>query len=756
MTSKFAGIGLVIATSLFSGSALATAAVTCQDDSSTGCWRQVTYVNFKDFAVGTGMVCMVGGRTMPFPGDETHPPSDQYLHPNNYSEGFGYEDTVECHKPSGVSGIMQEPLYAGYGNDPNTPGLVPGGIYDHDVWGGAPTRVITLYGSGGDDIAVLNSQQWVYVAPGDRNNFKTGGNYATWQLDRKNVHATTGATLCLKGLFTSVAPTGNTWWLNAVGCNGEVYSAHDDVYVGWIPWSGSYVQVGGGDQWWYGLRSGLAVHRETYRYAADMPALPSGYPKALGFRYVINNIGNNAPGSNLIYEATPWVNTWTFRDVGYPESQDPDSSLEAIDSGERFRGVSGEFFAWQSFTRVYLYYPAPVAPLPMLDINIGANTGTRVENLSKETITSKGGDIYSTADTFMSSYRTFSGDGVAITKVVSQSAQSGTLDPYAKAGIMIRESTAAGSANVFLGKTPSGVGIQQRVSAGGNTAVTNVSAPAQPTWLRTIRTGNSFIGSKSSDGVSWTQVGDPVVFTTFAASALVGLGASSHSTTTTEVSVFDSALPASPGLEWRPGLTSLLSPWIDAAMGMTGGLHDRDIVANTETITASGTDIYNYSDQFFFGFQNVTGNATIIAKVTSMVPVAPATTLNVYAKAGVMFRDSLTGGSPNAFVAITANQGGTLQSRSIAGNATPTPAFVTTVGGKTVRAPFWVKATRTGAQKNVYTGFVSFDGVSWTQVGAPTTLTNIAATAQVGLAVTSHDAANSVRATFSNVLITQP
>jgi hypothetical protein len=756
MSFKFSGIGLVLATAFFSASASAAPAVLCQSDSSTACWRQITYANFKDFAVGTGMVCMVGGNSRPFAGDMTRPPSDQYLNPNNHSENLGTEDIVECHKPSGVSSFSQEPFFAGYGNNPNNPGRVPGGIYDHGVWGGVPTRVITLYGSGGDDIAVLNAQQWVYVAPGDRNNFKTGGNYATWQLDRKNVHTTTGATLCLKGLFTSVAPTGNTWWLNAVGCNGEVYSAHDDVYVGWIPWSGTYIQAGGGDGWWYALRPSRVVHRETYRYAADMPALPLGLPKALGFRYVVNETLNNAAASNLIYEASPLTNTWTFRDVGYPESDEPGASLEAIDSGERFRGISGEFFTWQSSTRVYLYYPAPVAPLSMLDINIGANTGTRVENLSQETITSKGGDIYSTADVFMSSYRTLSGDGVAITKVVSQSAQSGTLPPYAKAGIMIRESTAANSANVFLGKTPSGIGIQQRVSAGGSTTVTNVSAPAQPTWLRTIRTGNSFIGSKSSDGVTWTQVGDPVVFTTFAASPLVGLGVSSHSTSVTAVSLFDSAVPASPGFEWRPGLTSLLSPWIDATMGMTGGLHDRDMVANTETITASGTDIYNYSDQFWFSFQNVTGNATIIAKLTSLVPVAPATSINPYAKAGVMFRDSITGGSPNAFVAITAAQGGTLQSRAIAGNATPTPAFVTTVGAKTVKAPFWVKATRTGAQKNVYTGYVSFDGVTWTQVGAATTLTNIAATAQVGLAVTSHDAANSVKATFSNVVITQP
>jgi hypothetical protein len=741
MTPKFTGLALVLTAGLLGGSASATP-VLCQDEAATGCWRQITYTNFK--AVGDGLVCTVGGNVQPS--------GDAYQNPNNHSDNQGNEDIVECHKPSGVSGISSEPFFPGYGSTPNSGSRVPGGIFDYGVWGGTPTGVITLYGPGGDDVAVLNSQQQVYVSTGDRNNFKTGNNYVAWQLDRMNVHADTGATLCLKGLFTTVAPTGNTWWLMALGCSGETYAAHEAAYVGWLPQSTlSINDAGGGNQWWYGLTPSNLVHRETYRYSEDMPALPSGTPKYVGFRYVISTTNNR------IYEASPSNSLWTFRDVDYPESQDPQSTLGQIDSGERFRGVTGEFFVHQSFNRVYLYYPAPVASVPLTDAQIGGATGSRVENLTQETMTSRGGDIYSSADMFTYAYKTFSGDGVAITKVLSQTAQSGALDPYAKAGLMIRETTAANSANVFLGKTPSGATIQQRVTASANTTVTNVSAPALPVWFRLIRTRNSFIGSQSSDGTTWTQIGDPVVFTNFLASPLVGLGVSSHSATAVAQAVFDSGVTPEPrGFQWEPGLTSLRSPWLDATMGMTGGSHDRDTVAHTETITASGADIYDYSDQFFYAFQNVTGNATIVAKVTGLIPVAPATTVHAYAKAGIMFRDSATGGAPNAFVAITAAQGGTFQYRAIAGNATPTPSFMTSVGARTVNAPFWIKATRTGAQSNVYTGFVSYDGATWTQVGAPATLANIGSTALVGLAVTSHDATKSVKATFSNVAITQP
>ena len=117
--------------------------------------------------------------------------------------------------------------------------------------------------------------------------------------------------------------------------------------------------------------------------------------------------------------------------------------------------------------------------------------------------------------------------------------------------------------------------------------------------------------------------------------------------------------------------------------------------------------------------------------------------------------DSATAGAPNAYMAITAAQGGTFQYRSVAGTNTATPAFVTTIGGQPVAAPYYVKLVRVG---NTYTGYVSKTSKTgpWTAVGSPTTLNNIGSTALVGLAVTSHDATKSVQSVFSEVTITQP
>ena len=335
----------------------------------------------------------------------------------------------------------------------------------------------------------------------------------------------------------------------------------------------------------------------------------------------------------------------------------------------------------------------------LVDAKIGANvTGSRKEKITTETMTSSGGDIFGNSDQFMYSFKGFIGEGTVITKVVSQTSLQGPLDLYAKAGLMIREDATPGAANVFLGKTPSGATIQQRKLPDPTTVVTNVSQPAVPTWFRLVRTNNTFIGSMSSDGQNWTQVGDPIVFTNFTWSPIVGLAVSSHGSGITQA-IFDNGLagsPEPPGFQWFPGQQTT---WLDAAMGTTG-THRTDTATSTEIVTASGADIYNYADQFFYAWQNIAGNATITAQVIGLGG-SPSGTPNEYAKAGVMFRDSATGGAPNAFMALTPAQGRPSSIGPTAGGPAPVPTFVPG------SLSYWVRVVRSGAASNVYTGYVS-------------------------------------------------
>ena len=81
------------------------------------------------------------------------------------------------------------------------------------------------------------------------------------------------------------------------------------------------------------------------------------------------------------------------------------------------------------------------------------------------------------------------------------------LVPWAKAGIIIKESTQPGSAYAAMMVTADhGVRMQDDYTndtAGQPGAV----SPASPRWLRLTRSGDTITGYDSSDGTSWTQVG---------------------------------------------------------------------------------------------------------------------------------------------------------------------------------------------------------------------------------------------------------
>ncbi len=56
---------------------------------------------------------------------------------------------------------------------------------------------------------------------------------------------------------------------------------------------------------------------------------------------------------------------------------------------------------------------------------------------------------------------------------------------------------------------------------------------------------------------------------------------------------------------------------------------------NAFTMSSSGTDIWNNGDQFRFAYKQLSGDGSIMARVDSLVNT------NVWAKAGVMIRESL-------------------------------------------------------------------------------------------------------------------
>ncbi len=177
-------------------------------------------------------------------------------------------------------------------------------------------------------------------------------------------------------------------------------------------------------------------------------------------------------------------------------------------------------------------------PSPWVTADIGAVAayGSASQSAGTYTVTGSGADIAGTADEFRYVYQAGSGDCSAVARVAS--VQNTATD--AKAGVMIRETTAANSSFAAVYVTP-GVGVvfQRRTSTGGSTASTVVSGVTAPRWVRIVRTGNNFAAYYSANGSAWTQVGSTTAIT-MATAVQLGLCVTSHLDGTLCTSTFDS------------------------------------------------------------------------------------------------------------------------------------------------------------------------------------------------------------------------
>ena len=148
------------------------------------------------------------------------------------------------------------------------------------------------------------------------------------------------------------------------------------------------------------------------------------------------------------------------------------------------------------------------------------------------TMSAWGTDIYGTADQCRFAYKSLTGNGTIIAKVESL----GNSDPWAKGGVMIRESLDAGSRFAIILASPgNGVRFQARlITDTGATSDTAVATPEQialttPVWVKLERSGNAFSGYYSTDGVKWTAMSwNPQTINMVAPTVYIGLALTSH------------------------------------------------------------------------------------------------------------------------------------------------------------------------------------------------------------------------------------
>lgn len=177
-------------------------------------------------------------------------------------------------------------------------------------------------------------------------------------------------------------------------------------------------------------------------------------------------------------------------------------------------------------------------------------------------------------------HRPISGDVTVIARVTAQDA----TDAWAKAGLMIRETTVPGSPHAALMTTPGhGVHLQSNfttdVAGSGSTA---------PRWLKLTRTGTSVTGYESADGVSWSEVGT-VELDGLGSQVEVGVFVASPDAVTVERRFGGESISGHPNpdnatfadVAVEPEQTQELAPW-------DGGEQSVDPDATTFTVRGTG------------------------------------------------------------------------------------------------------------------------------------------------------------------------
>ena len=167
---------------------------------------------------------------------------------------------------------------------------------------------------------------------------------------------------------------------------------------------------------------------------------------------------------------------------------------------------------------------APVLRWSDADIGSPGQAGSARDSGGTWTVNGGGGDIWEASDQF----HLVSVDAAGDTSISARVTGLTNTNPWAKAGVMFRESTAPNARFISMVVTAGqGVAFQWRSAPGGGCLDAEVPGIAVPVWVKIVRAGNNFQGSFSTDGAKWIPVGTPQEIALNPA-GLVGLAVTAH------------------------------------------------------------------------------------------------------------------------------------------------------------------------------------------------------------------------------------
>ncbi|MDB6110083.1 MAG: hypothetical protein JWR69_1833, partial [Pedosphaera sp.] len=241
---------------------------------------------------------------------------------------------------------------------------------------------------------------------------------------------------------------------------------------------------------------------------------------------VLNNLG--IAGAKVVASGNVSKSIMELRVNSTDANQMPPLARNAIDA----QAVS-VLTDWINSLPAAQPLPPPWQDQDIGNVGLAGNASFAGGNFS---IQASGDDIWNTADAFHYVYQPMNGDGQIVARVVNVQ----NTDGWAKAGVMIRETLAANSRQaIMLISADQGASFERRVTIGGlstdNTA--GLGSIFAPYWVKLVRSGNTFTGYRSVDGVNWVQVGSDTI--TMSANVYVGLAVTAHNNSALNTSSFD-------------------------------------------------------------------------------------------------------------------------------------------------------------------------------------------------------------------------
>ncbi len=220
--------------------------------------------------------------------------------------------------------------------------------------------------------------------------------------------------------------------------------------------------------------------------------------------------------------------------------------------------------------------------------------GSAQYDASRQTwmVRGEGTGIRSTTDQFHFVYKTLSGDGELVARVVS-------IDPaladWSMAGVMIRVLLTPGSPYLFMGASANTEGGSHAISFWGrqgfDEAAQEVSSGAAfaPVWVKVNRTGDTFSAFSSPDNKNWTMQYSLSV-PGIPKSVYVGYVVASEVAGETVTAVFDNGPVEATNPDPADGARYIQVPYVTWTSGVAAAFHDIYFGDDADTVAAATTD----------------------------------------------------------------------------------------------------------------------------------------------------------------------